>query len=378
MNKYFSIIIAALLFVSGSLLTSCTNEVVNDEETKKQDKQIVIRVKTDDVSWTSLDQKTRFTQTLPNGGNGKPVYTFEVGDELNVCIKGSYTPVTPNDKFSYASIKCLEVKNDYAIFTGYLYSDFWLNNKNIATEEPLYFALSSPYVNYFDGASLSSSTGLFPLTQENNNVFVGIKLKGYKANDPRHSYLYAKASGLINVDGDKNPTTMWADVNLNMARSYATIKVTQDMLSTIMDDGSVKINIDCDNNALFPQYKKTDKYGQDQAPVNLEVLTGKVHGFYDTDDRTNKNTYTLTKAELEDIINNYDGLISLPLYPGEYKKLKITVSTRAFMKDYTWSSNPVSFSVVIGSPSKVDDPANSVYSANRNFFFGNVTLAEKQ
>lgn len=375
MNKYFSIIIAAILFVSGSLLTSCSNEAVNDEGTKKLVKQIVIRVKTEDVSWTSLDPKTRFTQTLPNGGSGKPIYAFEVGDELNACVEGDYYSTPNNRKFSYASVSCLEVKDGYAIFTGDIPFDFWANNMNVPTEEPLYFVLSSPFSV---DRGLDYYTGLWELTQENNNIFVGSQLTGYKSDDPKHSYLYAKASGLINVDGDKNPTTMWADVNLNMARSYATIKVTQDMLSTIMDDGSAKIDVDCDNNALFPQYKKTDKYGQDQAPVNLEVLTGKVHGFYDTDDRTNHNTYTITKTELEDIINNYDGLISLPLYPGEYKNLKITVSTRAFMKDYTWSSNPVSFSVVIGSPSKVDDPANSVYSANRNFFFGNVTLAEKQ
>lgn len=369
MNKYFSIIIAALLFVSGSWFTSCSNEVVNDEETKKQDKQIVIRVKTNDISWTSLDPKTRFTQTLPNGGNGKPLYAFEIGDELDAYIDSDY--VFGSGNFSYVPFKCVEIKEEYAIFVGSGNAyDFYANTLNKSKDTPLYFTLSSPTHKLAD-----LKTGLLPLAPVNNDdYYIGTQLKTYGSGDYGNTFLYGKAKGLVNVDGENNPTSMWNDVELNMVRSYATIKLSEETLSTVMSGENLLIEIENDNNVFYGQGYWTDK-----APVSLDIKTGMVKEYdYEYENKVKRNSFLVYSNALEDIINNYDGLISLPLYPGEYKNLKITVSTRAFMKDYTWSSNPVSFSVVIGSPSKVDDPANSVYSANRNFFFGNVTLAEKQ
>lgn len=358
-----------LIFSFGILWSSCSEETNQNQLHINKGKKIEVKVSIPQLSLLSFDKHSRFIQRLPESGNGQLSYSFSKDDELTLTTKFKETPDLPNTSEFPPSLLVLShlVYKGNSLFSGYSILDFLPEEFG---GDSIYAYILNNYSYYVE------ETALMGLTESNSSYYVGTKLKNLENNDTTNSYLYGVSIEYGYPSTDINGSL---DVNLNMARSYATIKLDENVLSNILPSHNVKFSLDCDNtenSGLFPQYTKTVTiHGNDYTvpPAQLDLRTGKVQGFTRDSEHESHNEYSMTREQLANIINNYDGLISFPIYPGEFKNLRITISTDAFMKEYRWTSNSATFSLVIGDPYYVDDFSKNIYSANRNFFFGNVT-----
>lgn len=361
-----------LIFSFGILWSSCSEETDQKQLHLNEGKKIEVKVSIPQLSLLSFDKHSRFIQTLPESGNGQLSYSFSMEDRLSLTAKfkkGRPDSSTSLNPPTLDTVGALEY-NGNDIFSGITVPDiypeeFWGDSIYI-------YSTTDDWIEYY-----TLETGLIKLTESNSSYYVGSELKNLVNNDTKNSYLYGVDENTANPYWDTFNHQLY--VSLNMARSYATIKLDEKVLSNILPSHNVKFSLDCDNtenSGLFPQYTKTVTiHGNDYTvpPAQLDLRTGKVQGFTRDSEHESHNEYSMTREQLANIINNYDGLISFPIYPGEFKNLRITISTDAFMKEYRWTSNSATFSLVIGDPYYVDDFSKNIYSANRNFFFGNVT-----
>lgn len=359
-----------LIFSFGILWSSCTEETNQNQLHINKGKKIEVKVSIPQLSLLSFDKHSRFIQKLPESGNGRLSYSFSKEDILTLTTKYRVVPDGPHysNPPSLLGMGQLVYKgND--LFSGIATTDLYTDE---FYGDSIYF-----YIGPSDTSGYIEQTALMGLTESNSSYYVGTELKDLENNDTKNSYLYDVSNNIANPYWDTFNHQLY--VSLNMARSYATIKLNEKVLSNILPSHNVKFSLDCDNtenSGLFPQYTKTvtiDGTNYTVPPAQLDLRTGKVQGFTRDSEHESHNEYSMTREELANIINNYDGLISFPIYPGEFKNLRITISTDAFMKEYTWKSNSATFSLVIGDPYYVDDFSKNIYSANRNFFFGNVT-----
>lgn len=361
-----------LIFPFGILWSSCSEETDQNQLFINKGKKIEVKVSIPQLSLLSFDKHSRFIQKLPESGNGHLSYSFSKEDTLILVSKYKRGKPGLGSNDSYPPILLGHGRLFYEgdnLFSG-------LSDTDIVPEE-FYGDSIYCYIARESSVYYTLETGLIGLTESNSSYYVGTELKNLKNNDARNSYLYDVSNNIANPYWDTFNHQLYVD--LNMARSYATIKLDENVLSNILPSHNVKFSLNCDNkenSGLFPQYTKTVTiHGNNYTvpPAQLDLRTGKVQGFTRDSEHESHNEYSMTREELANIINNYDGLISFPIYPGEFKNLRITISTDAFMKEYTWKSNSATFSLVIGSPNYVDDFSKNIYSANRNFFFGNVT-----
>lgn len=361
-----------LIFSFGILWSSCSEETNQNQLHINKGKKIEVKVSIPQLSLLSFDKHSRFIQRLPESGNGQLSYSFSKEDTLILVAKykrgnpgvGStdeYPPILlGHGTLFYKGNNLFSGLSDTDVYP----EEFW--------GDSIYCYIARASSSYY-----TLETGLIGLTESNSSYYVGTELKNLKNNDTRNSYLYGVSKNIANTYWDTFDHPLSFD--LDMARSYATIKLNENALSNILPSHNVKFSLDCDNkenSGLFPQYTKTVTIQGNNytvPPAQLDLRTGKVQGFTRDSEHESHNEYSMTREELANIINNYDGLISFPIYPGEFKNLRITISTDAFMKEYTWKSNSATFSLVIGYPNSVDDFSKNIYSANRNFFFGNVT-----
>lgn len=365
-----AVVVAA---ISSNLLSSCSNDDLTSEleETGKEKvltKHVVMGVKGDSIVPTrASDKNSRFTITLPESGIGTVKYRFSKGEEMSAFTKvnGKYIEnkmtctstdsITGNAKFE-GDLQYTESNRAVYLWLG-SHADFY-------GDEFIYIGLGDygyqTLKKIFPG-SLKGYAGL---------MFDSTKPSGYPYwpdNPPKYFYQYGKSI----IPNDNTPLS----IELNMVTTLATIKVDTSMLDKMMNSTVYEFTIKSD--ASYGT-----KTGFPERPYfnfeTGEVLTDDYYRTYYYDDHQTSykfGIYNFTKDDIEDIIKNYNGLISIPLLPGYYKNFTISLeTTRMGNKRFQWHSTPWSFSTVIGAPKDVDDKANHVFSSNRNFFFGTIDL----
>lgn len=326
-------LVAAVVF--AGVLVGCSNSGLDSNEVsnvKILTKRVKLSVGSDSLIPTrASDKQSRFETILPQGGVGTIKYRFKKGEVLYAFTK------IAGDKFQKSDLTCTEVDSvtGKASFEGDL--------KYTEGNEDVYLWLG----NYRDWGgtnvlALNPSTVLSPLL----DPYKGLIIDSY-------GYDICQYGKTTVTSLDKG-----FGIQLNMVTSLATMKIDDSILNAVEKDDNyyAKVQLDLSDVFYFRYF-------------NFE--TGDA-----INDEFRSLTSFLSKSELRSIINYYNGLISYPLPLGNHPYFKITATSSAFMKNFKWESKPFTFTTVIGKPSEVDDPANHIYSANRNFFFGTVDMQE--
>lgn len=325
-------LVAAVVF--AGVLAGCSNSGLDSNEVsnvKILTKHVKLIVGSDSLIPTrASDKQSRFETILPPGGVGTIKYRFTKGEILHAFTK------IAGDKFQKSDLTCTEVDSvtGKASFEGDL--------KYTEENQDVYLWLG----NYRDWGG----TNVLAL---NPGINISAILDPYKGR-------------IIDSDGysvcQYGKTTVTSlnkgfGIQLNMVTSLATMKIDDSILNAVEEGGdySTTVHLDVSDVSNLRYFN----FETGEAINEFGILAS-----------------VLSKSELKSIINDYNGLISYPISLGNHPYFKITATSSAFMKNFKWESKPFTFRTVIGKPSEVDDPANHVYSANRNFFFGTVDMQE--
>lgn len=326
-------LVAAVVF--AGVLAGCSNSDLDSNEVsnvKILTKHVKLIVGSDSLIPTrASDKQSRFETILPPGGVGTIKYRFTKGEILHAFTK------IAGDKFQKSDLTCTEVDSvtGKASFEGDL--------KYTEENQDVYLWLG----NYRDWGG----TNVLALNYDyvSPTPFYGQNLgSGVYGTD--NAYAQYGRTTISSIDKSLN-------IPINMVAALATIKVNENILNALEYGNDSKHNLNLSFSAPL-----TIMY------FNLESGNVLTYNF--------SQTVYMQKYQIADIINNYQGLISFVLPIKSYSNFQITATSSAFMKNFKWESKPFTFRTVIGKPSEVDDPANHVYSANRNFFFGTVDMQE--
>lgn len=324
-------LLLALLF--AGFITSCSSdedETIPSEE-KVLTKHITMNVNSDSIRTTRVGNQSRFEVHLPGDGHGYLSYSFQIGDTLHALTKinGKYhdSPLICTDDYDYLKGATFEGDIQYseANKTVYLFLGHYLALRN----NLLYLGDSGQIFN-------------------NNYSFIQTWMK-----DVPWLYLY----GSSHIEDSSSTLS----ASLDMLTSFITVKVPYN----IIEESDGMDYVSCE---LYGIKNEQYKIGFPEGDIFFNIETAKIEA----------TSYSISGAGIganKEALRNSNGMINLPLLPGNYAACTLVVNVDN-KGEGIWQSSSATFSTVVGK----DDRGGSYlgswffpqYSSNRNFFFGTV------
>lgn len=378
MRQNTNIFILLVILFLGIISGACSNDDFFERNDNLGSNRIITKYVTINVKGGSSllirasNRQSRFNVTLPKTGIGKISYNFVKGEKMSAFTKVgklyreniltciSVDTITGRANFE-GNLEYNENDRDVYYWLGG-HEDFWGDN--------------FIYLGVGDGEDYGMYNSLLPRSLEGyggdhfNSGGQYIQQDGptisWTVSTPRCLFQYGRSV----IPLDKNQLS----VELNMVTSFATIKIDDTIISKMISDEPQSLYVYSDasseNKIGFVEHSWFNFLTGEIGSNNNSYITNYYPNAY-------LGIYHFKKHDLRDILKYHNGLISIPLLPGNYKNFKISFRMNTMgNKNYQWSSTPWTFSTVIGDPEKVDDPNNQVYSSNRNFFLGTVDLQE--
>lgn len=325
-------LLLALLF--AGFITSCSSdedETIPSEE-KVLTKHITMNVNSDSIRTTRVGNQSRFGVDLPENGHGYLSYYFQIGDTLHALTK-------INGKYHDSPLICTKVSND----------DIYQSN-NATFEGEIQYSEANKTVYLFLGHYLALG---------NNLLYLGDSYKIFDYNSyppynwiPNAPWLYLYGKSYI----EDSLSTLSA--SLNMLTSFITVKVPQKIIDEL-DGGGVFYEVHSSKN-------KQANIGFPDGDIFFNIETAEIEA-------TSYNTVGYLGYVSGTSLIESDGMINLPLLPGNYQ----VCTWYVYYGEEIWQSKCATFSTFVGSGSYYQETqSRSVYfpqySSNRNFFFGTV------
>lgn len=326
MRNYLIKVINSVAFVLLVGVTlSCSND--SDIETPAQNAELLTRhfklnVTPDVPVKTKADKNTRFDAQLNTFSS--LTYKYHVNDTLYAFTQtGVFT-------YNKSILRCTKVDSE----TG-----------SASFEGDISYSRNYKNVYFFKGKYDDNNEGYVSTT-------VDIDMPKYIEGDTI-SYLPLWGKSML-----PDETTSSLDIQLNMVMSFMTLQWDKNYFK--YKPNGYTLTMSCDQS-------DASEDGFVHGSVSLHLLDGTVSA-------TRSNSDTYWNLEVKVGAQKYSK-ISFPLFPGTYKNLVVTIITST---SNGYSTKPMTFTTVIGSPSKVDDSSKNIYSCNRLFWIGTISLSQFQ
>lgn len=326
-------LLLALLF--AGFITSCSSdedETIPSEE-KVLTKHITMNVNSDSIRTTRVGNQSRFEVHLPGDGHGYLSYSFQIGDTLHALTK-------INGKYHDSPLICTNVYND---------------NSSATFEGDIQYSEANKAVILFLGHYL---------TLRNNLLYLGERDKIFNFNhdsyDPPINFNQISNAPWLYLYGtssiEDSLSTLYG--SLNMVTSFITVKVPQKIIDEL-DGGGVFYEVHSSKN-------KQANIGFPDGDIFFNIETAEIEA-------TSYNTVVYLGYVSGTSLIESDGMINLPLLPGNYQ----VCTWYVYYGEEIWQSKCATFSTFVGSGSYYQETQSrsvyfTQYSSNRNFFFGTV------